>query len=162
MPTDHLHNLITEITVDAYGDDEQNTAFLQARAGVSGTPPASRVGRSSRSAWGTRSSPIRWCRRSNRKTETYQGVQRKVDFFERVERVGFYSTFAVRSAASTLDARYGTVEAAQDLVIGDVAALRGPTFARVQFHAESVLTEHGLDIVRDLVAAVRPARAEAP
>src|SRR5205823_13503379 len=38
MPADDIDNLITEITVDAYGEDEQSTAFLQAFTDEVDTP----------------------------------------------------------------------------------------------------------------------------
>ncbi len=87
-----------------------------------------------------------------RKDEPYQGMQREIDFFGRRERVGFYSTYTARSESSTLDSPYGTVEVSRDPRSGEVHALRGPRFAGVQFHPESVLTEHGVDLLRDLVS----------
>ncbi|HEY2673857.1 MAG TPA: anthranilate synthase family protein [Rugosimonospora sp.] len=96
----------------------------------------------------------------HRKPSPYQGMQREVDIFGRRTRVGFYSTFTARCAQDRFDARYGPVELARDGETGDVYALRGPTFAGVQFHPESVLSQHGIAVVRDLVAALRPARVE--
>ncbi|GAA1825471.1 anthranilate synthase family protein [Planosporangium flavigriseum] len=83
----------------------------------------------------------------HRKDSPYQGMQREIDFFGRAERVGFYSTYtAVCSSA------FEGVEVSRDQHSGEVHALRGPTFAGVQFHPESVLTEHGIDLLRELVA----------
>jgi phenazine biosynthesis protein phzE len=87
-----------------------------------------------------------------RKDAPYQGMQREIDFFGRPELVGFYSTFTARSASSTLHSPHGTVELSRDPASGEVHALRGPTFAGVQFHPESVLTQHGVHLLRDLVA----------
>jgi phenazine biosynthesis protein phzE len=89
-----------------------------------------------------------------RKEIPYQGVQREIDFFGRPERVGFYSTFAARYPSPELVTGYGRVELCKDRATGDVAALRGVGFAGVQFHAESVLTEHGIDVVRELVGTL--------
>jgi phenazine biosynthesis protein phzE len=86
-----------------------------------------------------------------RKDEPYQGMQREIDFFGRAERVGFYSTYTARSGSSTLDSPHGTVQVSRDPLSGEVHALRGSTFAGVQFHPESVLSEHGVDLVRELV-----------
>jgi phenazine biosynthesis protein phzE len=94
-----------------------------------------------------------------RKDEPYQGMQREIDFFGRPERVGFYSTYTARSASSTLDSPHGTVEVSRDPVSGEVRALRGPTFAGVQFHPESVLSEHGVDLLRELVTPLVTAPA---
>ncbi|HZB50031.1 MAG TPA: anthranilate synthase family protein [Mycobacteriales bacterium] len=84
-----------------------------------------------------------------------QGLQREIDLFGRRERVGFYNTFAARSEHDRLDvAGVGPVEVCRDPGTGQVHALRGPGFASFQFHAESVLTQHG---PRILAAAVRTA-----
>jgi 2-amino-4-deoxychorismate synthase len=87
----------------------------------------------------------------HRKAEPYQGLQREIDYFGRSMRVGFYSTFAARSASGWIDTPHGVVQVSRDPDSGDVFALRGPTFAGVQFHPESVQTEHGIALVRELV-----------
>ncbi|MFG2180167.1 anthranilate synthase family protein [Streptomyces abikoensis] len=81
-----------------------------------------------------------------------QGVQREIDFFGARERVGFYNTFAARSHEDKADcAGVGVVEVSRDPATGEVHALRGPHFASVQFHAESVLTEDGVRLVGTLM-----------
>ena len=92
----------------------------------------------------------------------FQGTQSEVVVNGRRERVGFYNTFVGRVAgrggrAATvsrpLELPDGvTVEA--DPETGDVNALAGPHYRGVQFHAESILTERGWDIVHDLVSAL--------
>ncbi|WBB64698.1 anthranilate synthase family protein [Streptomyces sp. WMMC500] len=91
-----------------------------------------------------------------RKDVPYQGAQEEIDFFGRPETVGFYSTYTARcdeAAAAALAAAHG-VELSRDPRSGDVHALRGPGFAGVQFHPESVLTLDGDRLVRQLLAAV--------
>ncbi|MEV4738724.1 anthranilate synthase family protein [Streptomyces sp. NPDC049555] len=84
-----------------------------------------------------------------------QGVQREIDFFGARERVGFYNTFAVRSAEDkTEPPGVGVVEVSRDTGTGEVHALRGPHFASLQFHAESVLTEDGVRLVGSLLTEV--------
>ncbi|WP_175607688.1 anthranilate synthase family protein [Peterkaempfera bronchialis] len=84
-----------------------------------------------------------------------QGVQREVDLFGARERVGFYNTFAARSLADGFECPgVGPVEVSRDAGTGEVHALRGPHFATMQFHAESVLTQDGVRIVGDLIAGV--------
>jgi phenazine biosynthesis protein phzE len=84
----------------------------------------------------------------HRKDGTYQGTQREISFFGRPERVGFYSTFLAVDTGSTVDA---AIEISRDPVTREVHAMRGRGFASVQFHPESVLTEHGVDLLRDLL-----------
>ncbi|NYI99311.1 phenazine biosynthesis protein phzE [Nocardioides thalensis] len=81
----------------------------------------------------------------------FQGTQSEVTVNGRRERVGFYNTFVGRADDADLPAGV-SVEA--DPQSGDVNALAGPHYRGVQFHAESVLTEHGFDIVHDLVCAI--------
>ncbi len=84
-----------------------------------------------------------------------QGVQREIDLFGLRERVGFYNTFAAHSAVSRRTVEgIGVVEVSRDEQSGEVNALRGPGFASVQFHAESVLTVDGPRIIREAIQGV--------
>jgi 2-amino-4-deoxychorismate synthase len=82
--------------------------------------------------------PLVRCRRSN------QGRQREIDLFGDPETVGLYNTFAAHCEDDKLDLTgVGLVEVSHDVDTGEVFALRGPHFASMQFHAESVLTRGG-------------------
>ena len=84
-----------------------------------------------------------------------QGLQKEIELFGRRELVGFYNTFAAHSAEDKVEcAGIGVVEVSRDVESGEVHALRGPFFASQQFHAESVLTQDGVRIVRDRIAEV--------
>ncbi|MEV7683466.1 anthranilate synthase family protein [Streptomyces sp. NPDC088341] len=88
-----------------------------------------------------------------------QGVQREIDLFGTRERVGFYNTFAARALEDRVDCEgVGTVEVSRDPETGEVHALRGPHFASLQFHAESVLTEDGVRLVGALMTEVLSGR----
>ncbi len=79
-----------------------------------------------------------------------QGVQREICLFGARERVGFYNTFAARSAQDKREVDdVGLVEICRDPRSGEVHALRGPGFASMQFHAESVLTVDGPRILAE-------------
>ncbi len=79
----------------------------------------------------------------------FQGTQSSIEVDGRSERVGFYNTFVGRvDASTTLPAG---VAVSTDPATGDVHALRGPHYRGVQFHAESILTERGFDLVHELV-----------
>lgn len=81
-----------------------------------------------------------------------QGTQREIDLFGSRETVGFYNTFVARCFESAANcANLGAVEVSRDPQTGDVHALRGPRFASVQFHAESVLTRSGVRILAGLL-----------
>jgi len=92
-----------------------------------------------------------------RKARPHQGAQEDIDLFGRRETVGFYNSYAVRcgkrDAAEPAPALHG-VEMSRDAGSGEVHALRGPGFASVQFHPESVLTLDGPGIVTELLSAV--------
>ncbi|MCY1560756.1 hypothetical protein D9M68_979300 [compost metagenome] len=66
--------------------------------------------------------------------------------------MGFYNTFVGR--VSPEHALPAGVSVDTDAATGDVNALAGPHYRGVQFHAESILTERGFDIVHDLVSGV--------
>ncbi|MER6349185.1 anthranilate synthase family protein [Streptomyces sp. NPDC001595] len=88
-----------------------------------------------------------------------QGVQQPIDFFGARERVGFYNTFAARADEDKAECEgVGLVEVSRDALTGEVHALRGPHFASMQFHAESVLTEDGVRLVGALMTEVLGAR----
>ncbi len=80
----------------------------------------------------------------------FQGTQSPVTIDGRTERVGFYNTFVGRVDAETRLPDGVRVEADPDT--GDIHALYGPHYRGVQFHAESILTEHGYDLVHRLVS----------
>jgi phenazine biosynthesis protein phzE len=86
-----------------------------------------------------------------RRDMPYQGVAREVDLFGTTRRVGFYSSFTATSGTDRLTSPYGSVEIARDAADGTVHALRGPGFAGVQFHAESVLSRDGVTVLADLL-----------
>jgi len=90
-----------------------------------------------------------------RREEPNQGTQREIDFFGARENVGFYNTFAARSSEDKVECEgVGLVELSRDRDTGEVHALRGPHFASVQFHAESVLTQGGVRILAGLLNGV--------
>ncbi|MFD7406343.1 chorismate-binding protein [Streptomyces sp. NPDC059866] len=87
-----------------------------------------------------------------------QGVQHEIDLFGRRERVGFYNTYTACAAADVIEhPDVGRVTVSRDRAGGEVHALRGRSFASVQFHAESVLTQDGPRIIGSLLTRlVRP------
>jgi 2-amino-4-deoxychorismate synthase len=78
----------------------------------------------------------------------FQGTQSPVSIAGRTERVGFYNTFVGRVGDS--DTPEGvTIEA--DVQTGDIHLVAGPHYRGIQFHAESILTEHGYDLLHEIV-----------
>ncbi|MGH3357333.1 MAG: anthranilate synthase family protein, partial [Nocardioidaceae bacterium] len=78
----------------------------------------------------------------------FQGTQTTLPVSGRDETVGFYNTFVARVPDAGLPQDV-TVET--DPESGDVHTLAGPHFRGMQFHAESILTRNGFEIVRELV-----------
>ncbi|MEU4995243.1 anthranilate synthase family protein [Streptomyces sp. NPDC021622] len=90
-----------------------------------------------------------------RKEVPYQGAQTRIELFGRPETVGFYNSFVARCDEETaLELAAHGVEVSRDAATGEVHALRGPGFAGVQFHPESVLSLRGTAIVRELLSGV--------
>ncbi|WP_367041041.1 anthranilate synthase family protein [Streptomyces sp. Je 1-332] len=90
-----------------------------------------------------------------RKEVPYQGAQTRIDLFGRPETVGFYNSFVARCDEETaLELAAHGIEVSRDTATGEVHALRGPGFAGVQFHPESVLSLRGTAIVRELLSGV--------
>ncbi|NLU67662.1 anthranilate synthase family protein [Streptomyces sp. HNM0574] len=90
-----------------------------------------------------------------RKERPFQGAQERIDLFGQRETVGFYNSYSARcddEAAAELALHH--VELSRDEETGEVHALRGPGFAGVQFHPESVLTLDGVGITARLLEAV--------
>ncbi|MDQ4051961.1 MAG: anthranilate synthase family protein [Actinomycetota bacterium] len=79
----------------------------------------------------------------------FQGTQSPIRVKGRTERVGFYNTFVGRAGEG--DALPDGVTVETDPDTGDIHVLTGPHYRGIQFHAESILTEHGFDLVHELV-----------
>ncbi len=79
----------------------------------------------------------------------HQGLQRTVDLFGMPASIGFYNTFTARVEPGT--ERVGEAEVAADAA-GDVYALRGPGYASVQGHLESILSRDGMATLERLVS----------
>ncbi|NYG54029.1 anthranilate synthase family protein [Nocardioides perillae] len=82
----------------------------------------------------------------------FQGTQSPVSIGGRTERVGFYNTFVARVGDG--DALPAGVSVETDPATGDVHLVAGPHYRGIQFHAESILTERGHDLIHELVRAL--------
>jgi phenazine biosynthesis protein phzE len=82
----------------------------------------------------------------------FQGTQDEVAVDGRRERVGFYNTFVGRvgDGGSLPDG----VSVDADPATGDVHHVRGPHFRGIQFHAESILTQRGAELIHRLAAGL--------
>jgi len=78
----------------------------------------------------------------------FQGTQSRLPLLGRPETVGFYNTFVARVPASGLP---DGVTAESESSSGDIHLVAGPHYRGVQFHAESILTQNGFSILRELV-----------
>ncbi|WP_314452743.1 chorismate-binding protein [uncultured Microbacterium sp.] len=91
----------------------------------------------------------------------HQGLQKSVDLFGEDASIGFYNTFTARvHPGDRRGITYGggdvvthvDIEVAADPDTGDVYALRGPGFASVQGHLESILSRDGMRTLERLIA----------
>ena len=80
----------------------------------------------------------------------HQGLQKTVDVFGEPASIGFYNTFTARVPAGTTV--IGDTEIAADAPTGAVYALRGPGYASVQGHLESILSRDGMTTLERLVS----------
>ncbi|KAA0961277.1 chorismate-binding protein [Microbacterium sp. ANT_H45B] len=80
----------------------------------------------------------------------HQGLQKAVPVFGEDASIGFYNTFTARVTPGTTSA--GSAEVSADPATGDVYALRGPHFASVQGHLESILSRDGIRTLERLVS----------
>lgn len=87
----------------------------------------------------------------------FQGTQSPVRLAGRTERVGFYNTFVGRVAAG--DELPAGVSVERDEGSGDVHAVAGPHYRGIQFHAESILTENGYDLLHTAVRELLSTRS---
>ena len=78
----------------------------------------------------------------------FQGTQSTVRIDGRQEPVGFYNTFVGRDDDAGLP---DGVSVEADPATGDIHLVAGPTYRGVQFHAESILTENGFALLRQLL-----------
>ena len=78
----------------------------------------------------------------------FQGTQSEITLGDRQERVGFYNTFVGRVGAGGLPEGV-TVDS--DPTTGDIHMISGPHYRGLQFHAESILTERGYDLLHEIV-----------
>jgi len=81
----------------------------------------------------------------------FQGTQSPVAIDGRTERVGFYNTFVGRAGSAPLPPG---VRVDADPESGDIHHLVGPHYRGIQFHAESILSQHGYDVLHDLVSGL--------
>ncbi len=76
-----------------------------------------------------------------KKEEPLQGVQREINFFGELQKVGQYNTF------TAVHDKYVLEDIACDEESNEIHAIRGEHFAGLQFHPESIFTENGFDIL---------------
>jgi phenazine biosynthesis protein phzE len=86
-----------------------------------------------------------------RKSRPNQGTQLAVDLFGDRHLAGFYNTFTAVSAEDWIERAGCRVEVSRDTRTGEVHGLRGPGFRSLQFHPESILTQRGVTILRNVL-----------
>ncbi len=79
-----------------------------------------------------------------KKQTPFQGTQEKIDLFGQLQQVGFYNTFAGK-----YERPIPGLEISYDVENKEIHALRSEQFIGIQFHAESILTQNGYEILED-------------
>jgi phenazine biosynthesis protein phzE len=79
----------------------------------------------------------------------FQGTQTRLPVLGHERVVGFYNTFVARAPHGGLPPG---VRVETDPVSGDIHLLAGPHYRSVQFHAESILSQSGAEVLRELVS----------
>jgi phenazine biosynthesis protein phzE len=82
-----------------------------------------------------------------RKEVPAQGVQALIDYFGKPEQVGFYNTFAAIAPAAPVNG----LSIACDHRTREIHAIRSAGFWSVQFHPESILSQNGCDLLREML-----------
>jgi len=90
-----------------------------------------------------------------RQEKPSQGVRENIDLFGEQQLVGFYNTFSAQRGAEIPE-----VQMSYDEDSGRVHALRSDQFASFQFHPESVLSEHGFQILGDSLTRLLGGRSD--
>jgi phenazine biosynthesis protein phzE len=85
-----------------------------------------------------------------------QGAQVELDLFGRRARMGFYNTFVAVADRDvlTVPGIREPVEISRDAVTNEVYATRGRFFRSLQFHPESILSEHGVAVLVDQLSSL--------
>jgi phenazine biosynthesis protein phzE len=90
---------------------------------------------------------------------TNQGAHHEIDLFGTPRWVGFYNTFVASSPLDEVEVGGLTLEICRDRRTGHVHAMRAPGVRSAQFHAESILTQDGVDLLAEWVGDLLPAAA---
>ncbi|MBT2440454.1 chorismate-binding protein [Streptomyces sp. ISL-36] len=94
-----------------------------------------------------------------RKRTPFQGAQVRIDLFGQAQTVGFYNSFTARcDDRAATELALHRIEVSRDPETDEVHALRGPGWASLQFHPESVLTMAGAEMIAGLLAAMPATR----
>jgi len=95
--------------------------------------------------------------------QPHQGLQKTVDVFGEPASIGFYNTFTARvhpgdrrgiTSGGGDVVTHVDIDVAADPATGDVYALRGPGYASVQGHLESILSRDGMRTLERLISHV--------
>lgn len=89
-----------------------------------------------------------------RKRVTFQGIQVLIDLWGTKEYVGFYNAFVGQVTPDKSCLAIGGLDISYDKETGEIHAVRGKSFAGVQFHPESLLTTNGVRIIQDILTGL--------